>query len=170
MTLRVGQKAPEFDVVASSGERLRSADFRGRKNVILYFYPGDFTPVCTRETCGFRDAYADLEGKDAVIIGVSTHYGGLGFNAATTLCDGRTQSGSILGTAVTAVGPYFATDVITINFPEPFPKLPSRFDCAILGANGGQAWTLAGLSKDLAQVQLLGYINGGALQAIWSAS
>ncbi len=71
MALRVGQKAPEFDVVASSGKRLKLSDFIGKKNVVLYFYPGDFTPVCTRETCGFRDAYEELASKDTEVIGVS---------------------------------------------------------------------------------------------------
>lgn len=71
MALRVGQKAPDFDVVSSSGKRLRLADFIGKKNVVLYFYPGDFTPVCTRETCGFRDAYEELASKDTEVIGVS---------------------------------------------------------------------------------------------------
>lgn len=71
MSLQVGQKAPEFDVVTSSGKRVKLSELAGRKNVVLYFYPGDFTPVCTRETCGFRDAYAELAGKDTEVIGVS---------------------------------------------------------------------------------------------------
>lgn len=71
MSLRVGQKAPDFDVVSSSGKSLKLKDFEGKKNVVLYFYPGDFTPICTKETCGFRDMYADLESKDTEVIGVS---------------------------------------------------------------------------------------------------
>ena len=71
MSLRVGQKAPDFDVVSSSGKSLKLKDFAGKKNVVLYFYPGDFTPICTKETCGFRDMYADLESKDTEVIGVS---------------------------------------------------------------------------------------------------
>jgi peroxiredoxin Q/BCP len=71
MTLRVGQKAPDFDVVSSSGKTLKLKDFAGKKNVVLYFYPGDFTPICTKETCGFRDMYADLGSKDTEVIGVS---------------------------------------------------------------------------------------------------
>lgn len=72
MSLRVGQKAPEFEVVASSGAKVKLSDFRGKKNVVLYFYPGDFTPICTKETCGFRDMYADLASKDTVVVGIST--------------------------------------------------------------------------------------------------
>jgi len=71
MSLRVGQKAPDFDVVSSSGKSLKLQDFAGKKNVVLYFYPGDFTPICTKETCGFRDMYADLESQDTEVIGVS---------------------------------------------------------------------------------------------------
>lgn len=71
MTLRVGQKAPDFDVVASNGTRLKLAEFAGKRNVVLYFYPGDFTPVCTKETCMFRDAYDELAGGDTEVIGVS---------------------------------------------------------------------------------------------------
>lgn len=71
MSLRVGQKAPDFDVVSSSGKALKLADFAGKKNIVLYFYPGDFTPICTKETCGMRDMYADLESKETEVIGVS---------------------------------------------------------------------------------------------------
>jgi thioredoxin-dependent peroxiredoxin len=69
--LRVGQQAPAFDVTSSDGKRIRLEDFRGKQNVVLYFYPKDFTRVCTRETCGFRDMYEELRGKDTEIIGVS---------------------------------------------------------------------------------------------------
>ncbi len=71
MALRVGQKAPDFDVTSSAGQKLKLSDFEGKKNVVLYFYPGDFTLVCTRETCGFRDSYAELAGNDTEVIGVS---------------------------------------------------------------------------------------------------
>lgn len=71
MTLSVGSPAPEFEVTSSDGRPLKLADFRGKKNVVLYFYPQDFTTVCTRETCGFRDMYEDLKSKDTEVIGVS---------------------------------------------------------------------------------------------------
>lgn len=71
MALTVGQKAPAFDVVSSAGKSLKLGDFLGKKNIVLYFYPGDFTPICTKETCGFRDMYADLETQDTEVIGVS---------------------------------------------------------------------------------------------------
>jgi peroxiredoxin Q/BCP len=71
MTLSIGTPAPEFEVTSSDGRALKLADFRGKKNVVLYFYPQDFTGVCTRETCGFRDMYEDLKSKDTEVIGVS---------------------------------------------------------------------------------------------------
>lgn len=69
--LTIGQPAPEFEVTAADGRKLKLAEFRGKKNVVLYFYPKDFTGVCTRESCGFRDMYEDLASKDAEVIGVS---------------------------------------------------------------------------------------------------
>lgn len=69
--LRVGDEAPEFDVVSSDGRRVRLGDFRGKTNVVLYFYPKDETSVCTKEACGFRDMYEDLRAADTEIIGVS---------------------------------------------------------------------------------------------------
>ncbi len=71
VSLQVGAKAPEFDVTAHDGKRLRLADYAGKKNVVLYFYPKDFTTVCTAEACGFRDMYDELLGKDTEVIGVS---------------------------------------------------------------------------------------------------
>jgi len=71
MALAIGQKAPDFDVVSSSGKRLRLADFAGQKNIVLYFYPGDFTPVCTKETCGFNSVYDELSSAETEVIGVS---------------------------------------------------------------------------------------------------
>jgi len=69
--LKVGQEAPSFEAVASNGTTVRLADYRGQKNVVLFFYPKDFTKVCTAEVCGFRDMYKDLAGKETEVIGVS---------------------------------------------------------------------------------------------------
>ena len=70
--LKVGDKAPDFDVTSSDGKQLKLADFLGTKNVVLYFYPKDGTMVCTAEACGFRDMYEDLMAGDTEVIGVST--------------------------------------------------------------------------------------------------
>ena len=69
--LKVGDVAPDFDLRSSKGEALRLGELRGKKNVVLYFYPKDETPVCTKEACGFRDMYEDLAAVDTQIIGVS---------------------------------------------------------------------------------------------------
>ena len=71
MTLRIGDTAPDFELTSSDGRALHLADLKGKKNVVLYFYPGDFTLVCTRETCGFRDQYEALRKLDTEVIGVS---------------------------------------------------------------------------------------------------
>jgi len=66
-----GQPAPEFSGVTASGERLSLADFRGKKPFILYFYPKDDTPGCTKEACSFRDHRGEIEAAGAVLVGVS---------------------------------------------------------------------------------------------------
>lgn len=65
-----GQAAPEFELQGSDGRTHRLADYRGR-NVIIYFYPRDNTPGCTKEACGFRDLQPELTGLNAVVLGVS---------------------------------------------------------------------------------------------------
>lgn len=69
--LKVGDKAPEFDLPASSGQNISLRDYRGKKNVVIYFYPKDDTPGCTVEACGFRDSIKVFEKQDAVVLGVS---------------------------------------------------------------------------------------------------
>lgn len=70
MTLKEGMKAPNFKGLASNGETVSLKDFKG-KNVVLYFYPKDNTPGCTKEACGFRDAHKKIEKADSVVLGVS---------------------------------------------------------------------------------------------------
>lgn len=65
-----GEKAPEFELGGSDGRRHRLADYAG-KVVILYFYPRDNTPGCTKEACGFRDLTPRIKSLDAVIFGIS---------------------------------------------------------------------------------------------------
>jgi len=69
-SLKVGDKAPTFTLPAADGTQVSLADFRGKK-VILYFYPKDDTPGCTREACSFRDNMNRLASKGAVVLGVS---------------------------------------------------------------------------------------------------
>lgn len=65
-----GQKAPDFTVLSDSGEKVRLSDFKGKK-IVLYFYPKDDTPGCTKEACAFRDGIAEIKKKGAVVFGVS---------------------------------------------------------------------------------------------------
>ena len=69
--LSEGATAPLFTASLSSGEHVRLVDYRGKKNVVLFFYPKDFTPGCTREVCAYRDVYAEIGQHDAVIFGIS---------------------------------------------------------------------------------------------------
>ena len=68
--LKVGDPAPAFAAPSDSGQDLSLKDFRGRK-LILYFYPKDNTPGCTREACDFRDAADRLQSKSVTVLGVS---------------------------------------------------------------------------------------------------
>lgn len=68
--VKEGDAAPDFTLTASNGKNVSLKDFKG-KNVVLYFYPKDDTPGCTVEACQLRDEHATIEGKKAVILGVS---------------------------------------------------------------------------------------------------
>lgn len=70
MKAEVGKPAPDFELEAHTGEKVKLSDFRGKK-VILYFYPKDMTPGCTAEACDFRDAHGRFGELNAVILGVS---------------------------------------------------------------------------------------------------
>lgn len=68
--VEVGKKAPPFTLKASDGNEVSLSDFKG-KTVVLYFYPKDNTPGCTKEACSFRDNLARVKKKGAVVLGVS---------------------------------------------------------------------------------------------------
>jgi len=68
---KVGDKAPDFSAAASDGTTVRLADVVGKGNIVLYFYPKDDTPGCTKEACGLRDSITDLKGLNAIVLGVS---------------------------------------------------------------------------------------------------
>jgi thioredoxin-dependent peroxiredoxin len=70
LKLKEGDIAPEFSVNTNGGGKISLADYKGR-NVILYFYPKDDTPGCTKEACAFRDYFADFKKAGAVVLGVS---------------------------------------------------------------------------------------------------
>jgi peroxiredoxin Q/BCP len=69
--LKEGSVAPDFKAMNTQGETIRLKDLRGQK-VVLYFYPKDDTPGCTKEACSFRDAFSDFKKRGIEVIGVST--------------------------------------------------------------------------------------------------
>jgi peroxiredoxin Q/BCP len=71
----VGDVAPDFALPDQAGRTVRLGDYRGKQPVVLYFYPKDDTPGCTKEACSFRDHYEDFRGAGAEVIGVSSDTG-----------------------------------------------------------------------------------------------
>ena len=68
----VGSKAPEFALPSQSGEMVSLGDFLGEKPVVLFFYPKDDTPGCTKQACAFRDEYERFKELDAEVMGISS--------------------------------------------------------------------------------------------------
>jgi peroxiredoxin Q/BCP len=70
--VRVGDPAPDFTLLAATGQPVSLSQYRGQSEVILFFYPKDHSPVCTAQACSFRDSYEALRSAGAEVIGVST--------------------------------------------------------------------------------------------------
>ncbi len=70
MPIEEGKAAPAFTLQDATGNKVALKDLRGR-NVIVYFYPRDNTPGCTKEACGFRDVWKDMQKQEAVVLGIS---------------------------------------------------------------------------------------------------
>ncbi|MGB3237603.1 MAG: peroxiredoxin [Geitlerinemataceae cyanobacterium] len=71
MAVKIGEIAPDFTLTSQKGEPVSLKDFRGNKSIVLYFYPKDDTPGCTKESCGFRDRYVAFTEAGAEVIGIS---------------------------------------------------------------------------------------------------
>ena len=69
--LEEGKPAPNFSLASSAGREVSLVDFKNKKKIVLYFYPKDDTPGCTKESCDFRDSIKKIEKEDAVVLGVS---------------------------------------------------------------------------------------------------
>ena len=70
--IKAGQQAPDFELPDNNGDLVKLSDFKGKKNVVLFFYPKDFTGGCTAEACSFRDSYEDFTDAGAEVIGISS--------------------------------------------------------------------------------------------------
>ena len=72
MGLKVGDSAPEFSLTDQHGKPFHSKDALGKKFMVIYFYPKDNTPGCTKEACQFRDNYEDFTDNGAIVVGISS--------------------------------------------------------------------------------------------------
>lgn len=68
--IRVGDEAPDFELPSSRGGVVRLSDFRGRSSIVLVFYPGDFTPICTKQLCAYASSYKEFEKRGFAILGI----------------------------------------------------------------------------------------------------
>ncbi|MBF0499331.1 MAG: peroxiredoxin [Candidatus Riflebacteria bacterium] len=73
-TIKIGDQAPDFALPAHDGTTFTSASLRDRQPLVLFFYPADETPICTKEACAFRDAYAEFVAAGAAVVGISSDY------------------------------------------------------------------------------------------------
>ncbi len=69
--LKVGEEAPHFSLLDQNGNSVSFLDFRGKKNLVIFFYPKDNTPGCTSESCSFRDNYAGFCALNTQVLGIS---------------------------------------------------------------------------------------------------
>jgi len=72
MKIKVGDKAPDFTLSSQMGDNVTLSEYFGKKNIVLYFYPKDESPGCTREACKFRDRYEVFTGLGAEVLGISS--------------------------------------------------------------------------------------------------
>ena len=70
--INVGEPAPELTLTAQDGQKITLADYMGDKAVVVFFYPRDGSPVCTKQACAFRDAYEEFAEAGAAVIGISS--------------------------------------------------------------------------------------------------
>ena len=72
MSIQIGDKAPEFELISQLGLKTRLFDLVGTENIVLFFYPKDDSPGCTKEACAFRDSYDAFQEYGAKVIGISS--------------------------------------------------------------------------------------------------
>jgi len=71
MGLKIGDKIPEFSLKDQYGKTFDSNDYVGKKPLVIFFYPKDYTPGCTKEACSFRDSYEEFTDRGAEVVGIS---------------------------------------------------------------------------------------------------
>ena len=71
MKLKIGDKIPSFTLLNQEGKEVKSAELVGKANLVIYFYPKDYTPGCTKEACSFRDNFEEFTDLGAQVIGIS---------------------------------------------------------------------------------------------------
>jgi thioredoxin-dependent peroxiredoxin len=146
--VKVGDKAPAFQSTDENGQTWKSSDVVGKKVLVLYFYPADFTGGCTKQACGFRDAIEKLSGKGVEVVGVSgdsakTHemfkkYHGLNFHL---LADETGSIAKLFGVPVNKGGE--SPTIIKVDGKEEKGKAPrgvtiSRYT-VVIDKNGNVA-------------------------------
>lgn len=72
MSVQIGDKTPDFELADQTGNRVRLYDLIGKQNIVLFFYPKDNSPGCTREACAFRDSYEVFQEQGTEVIGISS--------------------------------------------------------------------------------------------------
>lgn len=72
MQLKLLDDAPPFESITDTGEKFSLSDYRGKSNIVLYFYPKDFTMGCTKEACSFRDNWDQVTALGATVVGISS--------------------------------------------------------------------------------------------------
>jgi peroxiredoxin Q/BCP len=70
--IQIGDKCPDFQLPDATGKMIQISEFIGKKKLVIYFYPKDDTPGCTKEACSFRDSYEDFKNFDCEVIGISS--------------------------------------------------------------------------------------------------
>ena len=84
-SINVGDRAPDFRLKNYDGKSVHLADFRGKKSVVLFFYPGDFTPGCTVQLCAIRDDWKKFEDAGVVVYGTTRQKGSARYGAVRSL-------------------------------------------------------------------------------------
>jgi peroxiredoxin Q/BCP len=128
-----GEPAPDFELTSDAGKRVRLSDLRGRP-VVLYFYPKDDTPGCTKQACGLRDVYGDFRERGVEIFGISAddEASHAGFREKyqlpfTLLADPDKEAGAAYG-VVRDDSPYFERSTFVVDEEGKIARIMRKVD------------------------------------------